>query len=431
MPTKASAHGSTIATTKADRKKSVGEKDAVLQRDVQNSVDSQLGHKPATNSPPTVHVVANASHLGAHSLTVSLGEPRATDTPAINLLLVEDDIAQASIIQTLVGVHHRDGLVIAWSQTLAETLQRLRTYCYDVVLLDLNLPDSNGIDTYRLLSQASPDTPVVVLTGNDDRVLALRAVAEGAQDFLVKGSVDGQTVLRSALYAIERSRRERAERQLLNVQEQERKRVARDLHDSVVQSLLSLRLQLQMFGSRMAKDNQAAAVEIEGFSEIACSTADEVRRICRDLHPEVLDRRRLHEAIEWYARRQVVGTGMSLQLHVQPHEPLDSSVNQHLFRMFQEIMRNAIQHSQATTICVELRGEADELVLAVSDDGCGFDAACSDRADSEVRLGLGLISLRERTKLLNGMLLIKSQPGHGSHVSVRTAMRVKEPAQGS
>lgn len=338
---------------------------------------------------------------------------------AIKLLLVEDNAAQAHVIERMIGGRKQSRSIICWSPNLADAVRRLKLEAYDVVLLDLNLPDSSGIETYRSVSAVSPHMPVVVLTADDDQALALEAVGEGAQDFLVKGTVDGQTIFRSALYAIERHRRQSAEEQLLRVQEQERKRVARDLHDSVVQSLMSLRLELQMLGTRVARNECELADQIQCLAHDASSVAEEVRRICRDLHPEVLDCRPLHEAIHWYSSKLLSGAGVTLKFDLRHQEPLEPTVKQHLFRIFQEILRNAAQHSQAQTISVGIYEDRDELVLTVEDDGCGFERR-EDRGS-----GLGLISLRERTELLKGTLHIDSGCGRGTLVTVRTPLRMK------
>ena len=88
----------------------------------------------------------------------------------------------------------------------------------DAVLLDLSLPDSDGLETFRAARAQAPATPVVVMTGNGDERLALQAVQEGAQDYLVKGDIDGRLVVRALRHAIERARAEAAERRLLQAQ---------------------------------------------------------------------------------------------------------------------------------------------------------------------------------------------------------------------
>jgi len=125
---------------------------------------------------------------------------------SIKVLLVEDDISYAQLIQVTL-TRAKDALFdVEWKDCLAGALDRLHAGGVEVVLLDLNLPDSGGIETFFRVSVQAPDVPVILLTGTDDESLALRAVQMGAQDYLVKGEVSGKHLVRSILYAIQRYR---------------------------------------------------------------------------------------------------------------------------------------------------------------------------------------------------------------------------------
>jgi CheY-like chemotaxis protein len=128
---------------------------------------------------------------------------------AITILLVEDDPTDARLLLQLLG--HAD--VCAYSvetvATAAEAEAALATSSPDVVLLDLSLPDCDGLTSVDRLLAAAPDTPVVVLTGRDDYALGLQSIEAGAQDFLVKGEAKGNAILRCAQWALARSRSRR------------------------------------------------------------------------------------------------------------------------------------------------------------------------------------------------------------------------------
>src|SRR4029077_21164601 len=111
--------------------------------------------------------------------------------------------------------------------------QRLATQVTDVVLLDLTLPDSQGFETFTRLHTQAPDVAIVVLSGLDDETLAVRAVQEGAQDYLVKGQVDGGTILRAMRYAIERQRLETVRRDLEQQRDEFFSSVSHDLRTPV------------------------------------------------------------------------------------------------------------------------------------------------------------------------------------------------------
>lgn len=127
----------------------------------------------------------------------------------LRLLLVEDNVGDAALLRAhLAAAPETQTIVIQHELTLGGALRRLEAESFDLVLLDLNLPDSQNLDTARRMRQMAGDTPVVVLTGVEDEALALRALQIGVQDYLVKGTIDARALTRSARYAMERARME-------------------------------------------------------------------------------------------------------------------------------------------------------------------------------------------------------------------------------
>lgn len=124
----------------------------------------------------------------------------------IRVLLVEDNPVDAQLTADLLGAWQGDTFCISSVSTLADGLSAIRRERFDVVLLDLSLPDTHGLTTVTQVLATSPGTPVVVLSGHDDHGLALQAVQHGAQDYLVKGQKETDGLARAILYAIERNR---------------------------------------------------------------------------------------------------------------------------------------------------------------------------------------------------------------------------------
>ena len=124
----------------------------------------------------------------------------------IKLLLVEDNVVDAQLTQDLLAEWSLDRFEITHASVLADGLTRLSRDRFDVVLLDLSLPDTHGLATVTQVLATSPDVPVVVLSGHDDHPLALQALQHGAQDYLVKGEGGTEFLARSILYAIERKK---------------------------------------------------------------------------------------------------------------------------------------------------------------------------------------------------------------------------------
>jgi signal transduction histidine kinase len=131
---------------------------------------------------------------------------------------VEDDEAHARLATLWLEGADQGRFSIVRVERLSEAVAELAGNAVDAVLLDLSLPDSDGLETFRAARAHAPTTPVVVMTGNGDERLALQAVQEGAQDYLVKGDIDGRLVVRALRHAIERARAEAAERRLLQAQ---------------------------------------------------------------------------------------------------------------------------------------------------------------------------------------------------------------------
>lgn len=133
----------------------------------------------------------------------------ATETPAakpLRIMLVEDSLADARLVKDCLSAGGE--FKVFHQQHLAPALERLSPDAVDVVLLDLGLPDSQGFDTYQRVHAATPETPVVLLTGLDDEALAIKTLESGAQDFVVKGGFDRESLPRILRYAVERKKAE-------------------------------------------------------------------------------------------------------------------------------------------------------------------------------------------------------------------------------
>lgn len=147
----------------------------------------------------------------------------------LKLLLVEDNPADADLLQEILDEANETEWSLVHVETHKEALKCLSETQFDVVLLDLSLPDKQGLDTVGKTYQAAPDLPIVVLTGLNDKVIALEALREGAQDYLVKGKIDSNLLVRAIHHAIERAqtlkRLRQSEEQLQRLNEELERRV--------------------------------------------------------------------------------------------------------------------------------------------------------------------------------------------------------------
>ena len=127
------------------------------------------------------------------------------DSNVIKILLVEDNLGDARLLQEIFKEGKATKFEIVLVDRISEAIRVLKETDFDLILLDLSLPDSKGIDTFRKISKEKPQIPIVLLTGLDDEALAVKLVQEGAQDYLVKGQINNKILLRSVRYAVERN----------------------------------------------------------------------------------------------------------------------------------------------------------------------------------------------------------------------------------
>ena len=139
---------------------------------------------------------------------------------SVHILLVEDDPDDVWVMRNLLGDRWDGPFKLTHVELLSAGLERLREFPFDIILLDLSLPDSQGLETFFTMHAHAADVPIVVLSGYNDESTAVKAVQAGAQDYLVKGQVDDNLLVRSIRYAIERTRRHKAEAALRDASEE-------------------------------------------------------------------------------------------------------------------------------------------------------------------------------------------------------------------
>ncbi|MCI0781930.1 MAG: response regulator [Chloroflexi bacterium] len=213
----------------------------------------------------------------------------------------------------------------------------------------------------------------------------------------------------------ERKRAEETRRQLAVAEE--RNRMAREIHDTLAQSLTGIVMQIEAAGELMGKAPEAARAEIESAHYLARESLAEARRSVWDLQPSVLASSGLIEAIQQeVAKAAERGIQISLEIRGEEPKPLDQRNNLAVLRIVQETLSNIIQHARAKSAEVRMSYGSSEIQLSVTDDGIGFDPSAEHAALSSTDTGFGLISMQERARLAGGYLEIHSTPDVGTHV---------------
>ena len=199
---------------------------------------------------------------------------------------------------------------------------------------------------------------------------------------------------------------------LTRVQEEERSRLARELHDGTVQTLIALGQRLQMVQRELRRAPEQATERLAALRSMVSEAIEDVRRFTRALRPLYLEELGLIPALEMLTRE----AGAAFQVHGQPIR-LSDEIELALFRIAQEALSNAQRHAQATHIAVWLSFDNGQVRLVVQDDGRGFHPP--ERLVDLVQRGhLGLMSMQERAQGIGGRLHIRSHPGRGTRVEV-------------
>ena len=206
--------------------------------------------------------------------------------------------------------------------------------------------------------------------------------------------------------------RRRSGNLVLRAQEEERRRVARDLHDEVNQALTAVLLRLEALAQDLPPERAAEVAEVK---RIASQAMEELLNLARQLRPTALDDHGLVPAIEAQLRGFGESTGLEATLDTRGDpEALDEEKQTVIYRVAQEALTNAGRHARAGRIDVALHASADGAVLSVRDDGLGFDPAAARGSGR-----LGLDGMAERARLVGGELDLRSSPGAGTEVTLR------------
>ena len=209
---------------------------------------------------------------------------------------------------------------------------------------------------------------------------------------------------------------QRLSTKLITAQEEERRSIARELHDEVGQVLTTIKVELAV-AQRTIEASGGDAHLLEDARSIADGALTSVRDLSHLLHPALLDDLGLPSAVEWYLRGFGRRHGIRAEvLHDRMDERLTADIETSAYRIVQEALTNVVKHARATTCRVYLQRLANTILITIEDDGAGFDAAEVERAPG--RVGLGLIGIRERASQLRGTVRLESAPGKGTRLTV-------------
>ena len=208
-------------------------------------------------------------------------------------------------------------------------------------------------------------------------------------------------------------------RRLVELQESERKELARELHDRVGQSLTALKINIDILQPALASQGNAEVLaRVADSAALLESTMDTIENVMSELRPPMLDDHGLAAALDWHARNFSKRTGIAVAVRVnEPAVRPALQVEIALFRVAQEALNNVAKHARAHRVEIALDHANGECVMSVQDDGIGFDSVedTSDRPNP----GLGMVTMRERAQAVGGRFEVEALPGRGTQLTVR------------
>jgi len=368
-----------------------------------------------------------------------------TDGP-VNILMVDDQPAKLLSYEAILCDLNENLIKVTSGR---EALDHLLKMDIALLLLDVSMPDIDGFELANLVRQHPryQNTAIIFISGvhltDLDRI---RGYQRGAVDYisvpvvpeLLRAKVSVFAELYRKTRELENLNRELriAEEnlryltgRLMQIQDAERRRVARDVHDGLGQYLVGVKMGIDQMARRLAHD-PSCHESVSEISMLLNRAINETRTISHLLHPPLLDEIGLESALAVYTDGFAKRSGIAVSVGVSPDlGRLDSDIETALFRVVQECLLNVHRHSNSSTASVLLQRENGSIRLQISDEGVGMAA---EEEPHGTRLGVGLLGIRERIRQLNGKLEINSGKGKGTAVIVTVpegSRKVSDPAR--
>jgi signal transduction histidine kinase len=201
--------------------------------------------------------------------------------------------------------------------------------------------------------------------------------------------------------------------------ESERSRISRDLHDGILQTLLSLIIQLDVLRQTLPQKPEKAGAELTNLQKIVQQESEELRRMVTDLRPVRVESADMRELMLGFAERFRSEYGLGVDLFIEDrHLRLPDRICRELFQIYRESLHNVKKHAKASHVVVKLIQDESRVLLVVDDNGNGFSFSGRYTSEDLDRLRLGPISIKERTRGLGGTLTVESNPGHGARLTI-------------
>jgi signal transduction histidine kinase len=201
--------------------------------------------------------------------------------------------------------------------------------------------------------------------------------------------------------------------------ESERSRISRDLHDGILQTLLSLKIQLDVLRKKLPQTPEKASAELANLQKTVQLESEELRRMVTEMRPLRVESADMRELMVGFAERFRNEHGLAVDLFIEDHNlRLPDRLCRELFQIYREALHNIKKHANASHVVVKLGQDETKVFLVVDDNGLGFSFSGLYTSEELDRLRLGPISIKERTRSVGGTLTLESNPGHGARLTI-------------
>lgn len=322
-----------------------------------------------------------------------------------------------------IALINQSGNIVIWNGRLLDMLgykeeDILRTNLWDTFSAELSkLTEGHYISKkgsrsmsfeYRIIRKNGSHFPAEInirLLENGMIMLAFKDIAdkksaEEMREKLFDKLIEAQGVMKTL------------SRKLIQVQETERRNIARELHDEIGQTLTAIKIDIMNAMKRI--NDPGIKSQLTDTIQLAEGTLNNVRELSLRLRPSILDDLGLIPALRWYIDRQAQRTGIKARVITKQAEiKLPSEIQIAAYRIIQEAVNNIIKHSKAKNMIIEVDSQMNELHVTVSDDGLGYDVAAA-RKNASGGVSVGVLGMQERAELVGGWMDIISKPGKGT-----------------
>jgi len=346
-----------------------------------------------------------------------------------NILIIEDNPGDFALVEEFLFEQiESPHITHVLNFNEAKATLATATSPFDIILLDLSLPDKTGMPLIREMMEIGANAAVIVLTGYSDLSFGLKSLSLGVSDYILKDELTSLSLYKSIVYSTERKRialaletsEKRARsfaKQLNSVVEEERLRIAREIHDEFGQQLSGLKMSLSSL-----KRNEGVSADLQPLIETIVvdvnTSIQSLRVIANELRPALLDKLGLFAAIEWLVSEFERKTGIESKIYAEIDQPqIDRTTGVSIFRICQEALTNIAKHAEASLVSIRLESGDETIKVSISDNGKGIDMRTLQNSTS-----MGLLNMRERAGMVGAELNINSVPDKGTNIelSIRT-----------